>query len=335
MFMEDSKLTGGHLLALKSSGSKTDEGMMLNESNESNETTNITNITNITIAAATPHPTGQSGRSSCASQYRRDATRALRALVGRSPDSPLTHTRRRAVFSATASPPPVDEAGADINDQISELLEPEWDAGRSNGRRQAGGVKGVTAGSAAFLLLHGTLGAVPERVRAAQCLTPAAESGASMNRSMDWDAVEVPLSTVPGWGRSPKETVHPQPASMAPGKHSFQGATGHPPLPKHSLAPSPGHRWIAHSGRPLDAADRAPGRPQGPIHSACSGAASPPQGRPPQWVVHGTLQLRLSSSCLSSGAASTPTSPKPANHSRRKIFVLAKAGRPWSVGSDS
>lgn len=34
------------------------------------------------------------------------------------PDSPLTHTRRRAVFSATASPPPVDEAGADINDQI-------------------------------------------------------------------------------------------------------------------------------------------------------------------------------------------------------------------------
>ncbi|PWI72863.1 BolA domain-containing protein [Purpureocillium lilacinum] len=194
-----------------------------------------------------------------------------------SPDSPLTHTRRRAVFSATASPPLVDEAGADINDQIRyrsllflllyrdaerkapapickairgierspkhrELLEPEWDAGRSNGRRQAGGVKGVTAGSAAFLLLHGTLGAVPERVRAAQCLTPAAESGASMNRSMGWDAVEVPLSTVPGWGRSPKETVHPQPASMAPGKHSFQGAywpSTMPPLPKHSLAPSP------------------------------------------------------------------------------------------------
>jgi len=108
----------------------------------------------------------------------------------------------------------------------------------------------------------------------------------------------------------------------------------HPSPSTHWRRP-PGHRWIAHSGRPLDAADRAPGRPQGPIHSACSGAASPPQGRPPQWVVHGTLQLRLSSSCLSSGAASTPTSPKPANHSRRKIFVLAKAGRPWSVGSDS
>ncbi|KAK4094493.1 hypothetical protein Purlil1_1098 [Purpureocillium lilacinum] len=208
------------------------------------------------------------------------------------PDSPLTHTRRRAVFSATASPPPVDEAGADINDQIRygsliflllyrdakrkapapickairgierspkhrELLEPEWDAGRSNGRRQAGGVKGVTAGSAAFLLLHGTLGAVPERVRAAQCLTPAAESGASMNRSMGWDAVEVPLSTVPGWGRSPKETVHPQPASMAPGKHSFQGAYW-PSTPPQALTgavppvtaglPTPAAHWTPLTG---------------------------------------------------------------------------------------